>query len=118
VNHAFPSGVAAADSGLSAPAQSTIAVQVFIYLQLLDLLTTLVGLQIGLGEASPFIRWLMSFGPVEGLAMSKLIAVLLGGYCVWRQRLRVIHIINYWFAALIVWNLSLVLGWLGRATQA
>ena len=30
--------------------------QVFVYLQLLDLLTTLVGFRMGAAEASPFIR--------------------------------------------------------------
>ena len=34
--------------------------QVFVYLQLLDLLTTLLGLRLGAVEASPFVRLLMS----------------------------------------------------------
>ena len=29
----------------------------FLYLQLLDFLTTMVGIQVGLAESSPFIRW-------------------------------------------------------------
>ena len=43
--------------------------QVFIYLQLLDLLTTLIGLRLGAAEASPFIRVLMHVGPVAGVAL-------------------------------------------------
>ena len=42
--------------------------QIFIYLQLLDLLTTLVGFKMGAAEASPFIRMLMPAGPAAGVA--------------------------------------------------
>ena len=38
----------------------------FVYLQVLDLLTTLVGLKFGVGEASPFVRLLMNWGPAVG----------------------------------------------------
>ena len=34
-------------------------VYIFIYLQLLDLLTTLAGFRMGAAEASPFLRMLM-----------------------------------------------------------
>ena len=40
-------------------------VQVFIYLQLLDVLTTLVGFKLGAAEASPFIQVLMHAGPAS-----------------------------------------------------
>ena len=36
--------------------------QVFVYLQLLDLLTTLVGIRVGAAEASPFVRMMMHVG--------------------------------------------------------
>lgn len=84
-------------------------IQIFLYLQVLDLLTTLIGFRIGLGEASPFVRLLIGFGPVAGVMASKAIAVLLAGYCLVNGRERVIRWINYWFAALVVWNLTLIL---------
>jgi len=34
---------------------------------------------------------------------------LLGGFCVWRQRFRVIQMVNYFFAALVTWNLAILL---------
>ena len=92
----------------SALSTNSITLQVFLYLQVLDVLTTWIGLRAGLSEASPFIRMLMAQGPVAGLLASKVIAVLLGGYCVWQNRLHVIHWINYWYAALVVWNLGLL----------
>src|ERR1043166_7934857 len=72
-----------------------LAIQVFLYLQLLDFLTTMVGFRIGAGELSPFTRWLMLWGPIAGVALSKLIAILLGGLCIWRRRGRVISWANY-----------------------
>ena len=59
--------------------------EVFVYLQLLDLMATLVGFKIGAQEASPFIRLLLAAGPAAGVVASKLVAVPLAGFCVWRQ---------------------------------
>jgi hypothetical protein len=86
-----------------------LSVQVFIYLQLLDFATTLIGMRLGLGEASPFIRLLMRLGPAAGLAASKLIALLLGAICIWLNKRRLLRWMNYWYAALVVWNIALIL---------
>jgi len=83
--------------------------QIFIYLQLLDLLTTLVGFKMGVGEASPFIRLLMHAGPTVGVIASKVLALGLGAFCVWADKAHVVRWITYWYAALIVWNLSVML---------
>ena len=45
-------------------------IQVFVGLQLLDLLTTLLGFKLGAAEASPFIRMLMNAGPTAGVRPS------------------------------------------------
>ncbi|MGB9605866.1 MAG: DUF5658 family protein [Bryobacteraceae bacterium] len=82
--------------------------QVFLYLQLLDFLTTIVGLRLGLVELSPFIRWLMGGGSVFGALLSKIMAVALATFCLWIQRRRLIQWLNYWYAALVVWNLSII----------
>ena len=83
--------------------------QVFLYLQLLDLLTTLIGLRVGASEASPFIRLLMHAGPVIGVALSKVIALALGALCVYRQKYHLIRLASYWYGVLVVWNLMVVL---------
>jgi len=83
--------------------------QIFIYLQLLDLLTTLVGFKVGVGEASPFIRLMMHAGPATGVIVSKILALGLGGVCVWANKAHVVRWITYWYGALIVWNLSVML---------
>ena len=81
----------------------------FIYLQLLDLLTTLSRVQIGASEASPFIRMLMHAGPVAGVAVSKLVALALGGLCVYLKKQHLIRWATYWYSGLVVWNLMIVL---------
>jgi hypothetical protein len=83
--------------------------QVFVYLQLLDLLTTLVGFRVGAAEASPFIRALMHVGPMTGVFLSKLLALGLGGYCIHTKKLGLIRLITYWYGGLVVWNLMIML---------
>ena len=66
--------------------------QVFIYLQLLDLLTTLIGLRLGASEASFFVGRVMQLGPVAGLLVSKVFAVILVsaalGFQSWKSWIR------------------------------
>ncbi len=90
------------------PRDWSLSIQVFLYLQVLDVLTTWLGFRIGLSEASPFIQFLMHLGPLAGLLGSKLVAFLLGGFCVWSGRFKIIRLINYWYAALVIWNLALI----------
>ena len=87
----------------------TLSLQLFLYLQALDVITTALGFRFGLVEASPFIKFMMQFGVMGGLLASKVVAVVIGGFCVWRGRYRVIQIINYWYMALVVWNLTLII---------
>jgi len=84
-------------------------VQVFFYLQLLDLLTTLIGLRLGAAEASPFVRLLMHAGPALGIAASKVLAIALGAYCVYTRRLGLIRLMSYWYGGLVAWNLFILL---------
>jgi hypothetical protein len=88
--------------------------QVFIYLQLLDLLTTLIGLRLGAVEGSPFIRLLMHAGPLAGVVASKLLALALGAVCVYCRKDRLMRLASYWYGGLVVWNLMVALASPGR----
>jgi hypothetical protein len=88
--------------------------QIFIYLQLLDLLTTLVGFRLGASEASPFIRLLMHAGPATGVLFSKLVALGLGALCVYLKKQHLIKWASYWYGGLVVWNLMIILSAPGR----
>ena len=83
--------------------------QVFIYLQLLDLLTTLLGLRLGASEASPFVRLLMHAGPALGIAASKILALGLGAFCIRTRRFGLIRVASYWYGCLVAWNLIVLL---------
>ena len=87
-----------------------LAIQAFIYLQLLDFLTTLVGFRVGASEASPFVAKLIhATSPFWGVAASKVVGLGIGGICVATGRGRLITWINYWYAGLIIWNLCIIL---------
>ncbi|MDE3198445.1 MAG: hypothetical protein KGN84_19000 [Acidobacteriota bacterium] len=96
-----------------------LAIQVFIYLQVLDFLTTLIGFRVGAAEASPFIAKLIhATTPAVGVGLSKLAGLGIGGLCVALHRARLISWINYWYAGLVVWNMSIILVALLRANAA
>lgn len=84
-------------------------IQVFVYLQVLDFLTTLLGFRLGASEASPFIRHLLQFGPAMGVGLSKFLALGLCAFCVWQKKRHIIGWVNYWYAGLVIWNLCILL---------
>ena len=83
--------------------------QHFLLLQLLDVVTTIIGFEVGLSEASPFIRYMMQVGPIAGLLLSKVVAILLAAFCIASGRYQVIRYVNFWYAALVAWNFALIL---------
>jgi hypothetical protein len=83
--------------------------QVFIYLQLLDLLTTLLGFRLGAAEASPFIRLMIHAGPFNGVIASKILALGIGALCIHVNKTHLIRWICYWYGGLVVWNLMVML---------
>jgi hypothetical protein len=90
-------------------ADAMIYAQIFLYLQVLDFMTTLVGFKLGASEMSPVVRALIHFGPVAGVAASKFVAIFIAGICVWMNKPRLVRWVCYWYAALVVWNISIIL---------
>lgn len=83
----------------------------FLYLQVLDILTTLAFLLNGVREANPIVRLALELGPspLVGLLAVKVVATMLAIYCVRRARLRLLSRVNWFFAALIAWNLLVLI---------
>jgi hypothetical protein len=81
----------------------------FVVLQVLDILTTLLGLQLGARETSFFIQGLMRVGPLAALLIAKLFAALLVAVAMKFRRPRAVVFLNYWFAAVVSWNLIMIL---------
>ncbi len=78
---------------------------VFVLLQLLDIVTTLLGLRVGAHEGSLFIARLMKMNPMAALLISKLLAVILVGVALRWHRPRVVVLVNYWVGLVVIWNL-------------
>jgi len=95
-----------------------LTIQVFVYLQILDYLTTLVGFRVGASEASPFIAKLIHMTtPAIGVALSKFAGIGICGLCLATKRARLVGWINYWYALLVVWNLCIILAGISRTMQ-
>jgi hypothetical protein len=92
----------------------------FSYLQLLDLLTTVAFLANGVSEGNPIVALaIQSAGdPLIGLALVKVVAVLLGLYCWVSGRLRLLDRANVCFAALVAWNLIALIAGIGLSNGA
>ena len=88
----------------------------YSYLQVLDFLTTVAFMAIGVQEGNPLVRLAISVlpNPLGGLLAVKVIALMLGLYC-WRLgRQQVLSRINIGFALLVAWNLvALIIGAVG-----
>ena len=76
---------------------------------MLDILTTLMGLRAGAQESSFFIGRLMHLGPIQALLLAKIFAVALVAVALRMKRGRVVVFLNYWFAAVVTWNLGTIL---------
>jgi len=80
----------------------------FVILQVLDILTTMIGLQMGARETSIFIGRLMNAGPIAALLIAKLFAALLVAAAMRFKRPRIVVFLNYWFAVIVSWNLLMI----------
>jgi hypothetical protein len=83
----------------------TPSIGLFLGLQVLDVLTTMVGLHLGAQEGSTFIGHLLQSGPLSGLIISKILAAGLAAFAVFLNRKRVLVFLNIWFAGVVGWNL-------------
>ena len=80
----------------------------FVYLQALDILSTLAFLLVGVDEANPVLRLLlgMTHSPIVALVAIKAVALCLAAYCWKRGRHRLLSRVNVFYALLIAWNLT------------
>jgi len=85
------------------------AVCLFLYLQLMDILTTLIAANLGAQEGSPFVLMLMRSGPAIGVLISKMVAVTIAAVCYRIGRPHLIRWINVWFAVVVAWNALVIL---------
>ncbi len=77
----------------------------FVLLQALDIITTLIVLQSGGYEANPMVDKLMGIGPALGLVIAKLLAVTVAVMILRRGYGKAVLAANYCYAGIICWNL-------------
>lgn len=77
----------------------------FIYLQLLDLLTTLLFLKMGLFEASWVVAALIRWSPLVGVLLAKLGTVLIAILAVRMHKDRLMRWANLGYSGVVAWNL-------------
>jgi len=83
------------------------ALQLFVALQCLDALTTLVFLRMGLTEGNPMMIWALkdAHAPWLGLIVTKTAAVLIGLYCYRNRRMKLLRRANKGYSLVVGWNL-------------
>ena len=81
---------------------------IFLALQALDVLTTMIGLNVGANEGSMFINRLMNFGQLPGLLIAKGFSIILVAAVVAFGRGRLMRILNPWYALVVTWNLVVI----------
>ena len=81
--------------------------QIFLALQGLDALTTLIFLSKGAREGNPVVSEMLPFVHAQwiGLAAAKLLAMLIGFYCYRNGKFAALRIANFGYAAIVGWNL-------------
>jgi len=80
----------------------------FVALQMLDVLTTIIGIRMGAGESSTFIARLMHVDPMAALLLAKLFAVALVSIALKMRRPRAVVFLNLWFVGIVTWNLAMI----------
>jgi hypothetical protein len=81
----------------------------FVYLQFLDLLTTLAFLSHGEREMNPLVARMLQAHPVWGLLAVKIFAIGLAVYCLAARRHRLLGRANLFYAVLIAWNIVAII---------
>src|SRR5579863_7103353 len=85
----------------------------YSYLQVLDFMSTVAFLLLGVHEGNPLVRVALQYAPnpLGGLLAIKLLAVALGVYCWKGGRERLLNRINLLFAGVVAWNMvALIIG--------
>jgi hypothetical protein len=86
---------------------ATLLIWQFSYLQVLDFLTTVAFLLMGVEEGNPLVRMAIAAAPspLAGLTAVKVAALGLGIACIRMGKLQLLGRINLLFAIVVAWNL-------------
>jgi hypothetical protein len=83
---------------------------IFVVLQCLDLLTTLVFMHQGTAEGNPLLLWILphATAPWIGLVIVKALAILIALYCYRNGRIKALRLANTGYSLMVGWNLTAI----------
>lgn len=84
------------------------AFYLFVFLQLVDFGTTATALALGGGEQNPLVQHFMTMGPLQGLALAKVVALAVGTGCFFSKKYHALRLANIAFAGIAIWNASII----------
>ena len=80
----------------------------FVALQLLDIITTVLGLKVGAREGNFLVAQFMHWGPALGMLVAKFLGFLLLIVAFAAGRMRLLRLLNLWFLCIVDWNLAII----------
>ena len=78
---------------------------IFIYLQVLDFLTTILFLKLGLPEGNWAVAALVHWSPLMGVLLAKAGTIIAALIAMHYQKDRVMRLANVGYGGVVVWNL-------------
>jgi hypothetical protein len=80
----------------------------FVFLQVLDVATTLIVLSMGGSENNPLVAHVMALGPVRGLVVTKTLVIAIAAAGALFKMDRGIRRATVAFCAIVAWNISII----------
>jgi Domain of unknown function (DUF5658) len=80
----------------------------FLVLQVADFVTTAMVLRMGGAETNPIVRHFMTADPLQGLLLAKVLALAIGGICLFGKKYRAMRLTNVAFTGVVAWNVSVM----------
>jgi hypothetical protein len=81
---------------------------IFVWLQVLDLTTTLIVLAMGGHENNPIVAHIMAVGPIEGILLAKLAVIGIAAAGAAMRKNRGLRVANLAFSGVVAWNISVI----------
>lgn len=82
---------------------------IFIILNLLDCITTYIGISNGLVEANLLLGYFMEYSVILGLAIKMLLAIVIVGLLKTFNKVKLLKAVNIAFCMIVVWNATMLL---------
>lgn len=83
--------------------------KIFVILQFLDFLSTIICFQLGAAEENPMVIFIQHIGPVWGVVLAKLLVLGVLALVIRIKKLKAVTKANYLYGAVIAININAIL---------